>query len=88
MPEEDKVPLVVEGHDATTLDLGVMWEQGRQHPGDRVTEPRVEIGEDHFRLVRGRLSTPLKQEHNHVLPRATCVCVSGDGVPQPVVGLF
>ena len=51
MPEEDVVPLVVEGDAALSPELGVVVKDGRQHPAHRVSQPRREVIEDNLRPV-------------------------------------
>lgn len=52
-PEEDKVALVVQGSDLTTLEFGDVGEEGSEHSSDGVTETGVKVVEDQFWLVRG-----------------------------------
>ena len=52
--EEDEVALVVEGDDATTLEVGNLVQQTAEHAAHAVAQARVEVVEDHLRLVRRR----------------------------------
>ena len=54
MPEEDEVALVVEGRDATALELGHLREERLEDTAHRVAETRVEVVEHEFRQVGGR----------------------------------
>ena len=54
--EEDEVALVVECDDATTLEVGHLVQQTAEHAAHAVAQARVEVVEDHLRLV-GRRAT-------------------------------
>ena len=48
VPEEDVVPLVVEGGHSLPGELRLVVEERGKHPGDAVAEPRAEVVEDHL----------------------------------------
>ena len=55
--EEDEVTLVVECHDTTTLEVGLLVEEGAEHTGAALTNASGETVEDDFRLVDDANST-------------------------------
>lgn len=50
-PEKDKVALVVQRRHLSSLELGHMGEQGREHSSDRVSQTSVEVVEDQLGFV-------------------------------------
>ena len=56
VPEEDVVPLVVEGDRPLPLELRLVVEQRRQHPGHSVAEARREVVQNDLGTERGDLA--------------------------------
>lgn len=59
LSEEDKVALVVEGGDAPPAELRFLVEETGQHATNALTESRVEVVQDHFRLMGRHLASVL-----------------------------
>ena len=59
VPEEDVVPLVVEGDAPLPPELGIIVEDGGQHAAHRVPQPRGEVVEDDLGPVLGDLAPVL-----------------------------
>ena len=43
MPNEDEVPLIMEGDSSPSLELWVVWEEGSKHPCHGVAQPCREV---------------------------------------------
>ena len=53
VPEEDKVPLVVECDHPPAPELWVMWEEGCKHASNRVAQASGQIVQNNLRDVTG-----------------------------------
>jgi len=51
VPHEDIITLIVEGHDASTPELGILMEKGRELPPDTMTQTSVETIQDELWAV-------------------------------------
>jgi hypothetical protein len=58
-PEKDKIALVVQSSDLSSLKLWNMGKQRREHPSDRVTKTGTKVVKNQLRFVRGCASMSL-----------------------------
>lgn len=59
MPEENEIPLIVEGRDSSPTEIRFLMEKTAQHPSDTMTESSIEIIHNHFGFVIRGQSTAL-----------------------------
>ncbi len=72
LSEEDEISLVVEGDNPTAHELRPLRKQRCQHPTHTVSQPRVEVVEDHLWNMARRIAVMidlLVQHHIRYLKR-------------------
>lgn len=75
VPEEDKVPLVVEGDHPPALELRVVWKQSCKHASHRVAQASGQVVQNNLRDVTSWPAMTLHRENAGI-----CIHHKHDGV--------